>query len=68
MVPISQMGEVFSVPTPLNEAFVDIFSVLCDTDYWHKDRWGGNSANLENIGLTGMTATQIIDYVTIGNK
>ena len=45
LVPISELGRLTGVPTPVIDAFIDLGSVLCETDF------RANGRTLETLGI-----------------
>lgn len=62
LVPLSSLGKMLGVPTPTIDALIHIASLVCKVDY---KKIG---LTVEKLGLAGMTAKQIVNYVTTGNK
>lgn len=56
----SQLGEQLGVATPLMKATVEIGIAISGRDYWQEGR------TLEKCGIKGMSADEIIKYVTEG--
>jgi len=56
----SSLGEALGIPTPTADALIHISSVIHDTDY----RQGGRT--LEKLGLAGLTADALNQYVMEG--
>ena len=61
-VPIASIGEQVKVPTPTMKGLITIASVFNEIDYWRMGR------SAENLGLGGMNAQQMTNYVTLGSK
>ena len=61
-VPISTLGDQLGVPTPAMDTMVNLAQLVIGTDYWRK------GVTAEKLGLKGMTAEQIQEYVTTGEK
>ena len=59
---ISTMGDQLGVPTPAIDTMVSLAQLVIGTDYW------GEGATSETLGLGGMSAAQVIEYVTTGEK
>ncbi len=57
LVPLVSLGNLVGVAAPTIEAIITVASVLNETDYRCEGR------NLERLGLTGMSAEQILNYV-----
>jgi opine dehydrogenase len=60
MVLISELGRLASVKTPVIDAHVTLASAFNETDYWKEGR------TLKKLGLEGMTANQLREYVRKG--
>ena len=65
---IAEMGRALGVPTPVSRGVTDLFKTMLDVDYWKEDKLGNPSANLKTLGLEGLTKTEILKYVTTGEK
>jgi len=61
LVPYSQLGNHINVQTPTTNALIRIASVVCDRNFWSE------SLVLDEIGLTNMTAEEMLEYVTKGS-
>jgi opine dehydrogenase len=59
-VPMASIGEQVQVQTPTIRALITLASVINGTDYWSQGR------TAETLGLSSMSAKQIVDYVTKG--
>ncbi len=57
LVPMSELGEVLGVPTPLIDSIITLGGYVCDADFWTEGR------TLDSLGLADMSAAEIIDYV-----
>ena len=55
----SQLGKKVGVPTPIIDAFINIGSVVCQTDFW-------KGRTLEDLGLAEKKREEIIRYVMEG--
>jgi len=62
LVPMSSLGDLLGVDTPTIDALIHIASVVNEVDYWEM------GLKVEDLGLAGMTAKQILNYVTTGEK
>jgi opine dehydrogenase len=62
LVPLSSLGKMLGVPTPTIDALIHIASLVCKIDYQK------TGLTVEKLGLAGMTAKQIVNYVTTGKK
>jgi opine dehydrogenase len=60
LVPLAALGNLVGVATPITEAIITLASALNETDYQSHGR------NLEQMGLAGMSAEQIVNYVNHG--
>jgi len=60
LVPIASFAQTAGIPTPASRSIVDIACVMYGRDFWAEGR------NMENLGLAGMRAEQILDYVNRG--
>jgi opine dehydrogenase len=60
LVPIASFAQTVGIPTPASRSIVDIACVMYGRDFWTEGR------NMENLGLAGMEAEQILDYVSQG--
>ena len=57
---ISTLGDQLGIPTPAIDTMVDLAQLVIGKDYW------GEGATVERLGLKGMSAAQIKEYVTTG--
>ncbi|MFO7942629.1 MAG: NAD/NADP octopine/nopaline dehydrogenase family protein, partial [Bacillota bacterium] len=57
LVPMSKLGDVFGVETPLINAIITLGSYVCDRDFWSEGR------TLAKLGLDGLDEEGIISYV-----
>ncbi|UCB44740.1 MAG: NAD/NADP octopine/nopaline dehydrogenase family protein [Spirochaetota bacterium] len=57
---LSELGSSLGVPTPVTNGIIDLMGVMLDIDY----REGATT--LEDVGLAGLNAEQIVSYVTKG--
>jgi opine dehydrogenase len=57
---ISTLGDQLGISTPAIDTMVDLAQLVIGKDYW------GEGATAEKLGLKGMTAEQIQEYVTTG--
>lgn len=57
IVPLSELGKVAGVPTPLLDSLITICSLLLHTDFKSEGR------NLDNLGLSGMSKEEIIKFI-----
>jgi opine dehydrogenase len=60
LVPLVSFAQTAGIPTPASRSIVDIACVMYGRDFWAEGR------NMENLGLAGMKAEQILDYVSQG--
>lgn len=60
LVPMASIGRELGVATPAIEALVGIASVVSDTDWWSEGR------TADKMGLKGLSARQMIEYVMEG--
>lgn len=61
-VPWSQLGKQVGVKTPTIDSLIHLVSIIYDIDYFTEGR------TLEKLGLSGMSAEQMINYVNKGAK
>jgi opine dehydrogenase len=59
---ISALGSIAGVPTPLCDGITHVLSVAEGTDFWAQGR------GVQRLGLAGLTKTQVIAYVTSGER
>lgn len=57
---ISDLGDQFDIPTQAIDTMVDLAEIVLQRDFWSE------GASAESLGLGGMTAEQIVDYVMTG--
>jgi opine dehydrogenase len=57
LVPMSNLGRILSVPTPLIDSLINLGCAVCDEDFWQTGR------TLEKIGLAGMSSEELLNYV-----
>ncbi len=57
LVPISQLGDVLEVETPLIDAIITLGGYVCERDFWREGR------TLDRIGLKGMDGETIKAFV-----
>lgn len=57
ILPLSELGKVAGVPTPLFDSLICICSFLLEKDFREDGR------TLDNLGLGGMTKQQIVEYI-----
>jgi len=62
LVPWSMLGKIVGVETSTIDSVVNIYSIIHETDWWKKGR------NATDLGLSGMTVTEIKSYLKTGNK
>ena len=62
LVPWISLGEAVGVDCPLMKGFVNMYSVVHETDWWAVGR------SIEWMGLTGMDRDQILEFVKTGSK
>jgi opine dehydrogenase len=60
IVPMSYLGRMVGVPTPIINGLIELASLINETDYW-KTGW-----TLEKMGIAGMTIDRLKDYVQNG--
>jgi len=60
-VPASRLAASIGVSTPLINAMVEIWGAILGVDYW------GKGLTLEELGLAGLTADQVIRYANTGS-
>jgi opine dehydrogenase len=58
LVPIASFAQTAGIATPASRSIVDMACVMYGRDFWAEGR------NMENLGLAGMKAEQILDYVS----
>lgn len=61
LVPMSSFGRALGIPTPAIDSIVNLACTMCNIDFWHEGR------TVESLGLGGMTAQQMIQYVEQGS-
>ncbi len=61
LVPMSELGEKLSVPTPLIDAIITLGGYVCDRDFRAEGR------TLESLGLADMDADGLLTYVEGGS-
>lgn len=57
---ISDLGDQFDIPTKAIDTMVDLAEIVLQRDFWDE------GVSTESLGLDGMTAEQIVDYVMTG--
>jgi opine dehydrogenase len=60
LVPIASFAQAAGIPTPASRSIIDMACVMYNRDFWAEGR------NMENLGLVGMKAEQILVYVSQG--
>ena len=60
VVPVSTLGGLVGVPTPVMKAIVTIASILNDTDHWKEGR------TMKKLGLAQMSIPEIFEYLKTG--
>jgi opine dehydrogenase len=60
LVPLASFARVAGVPTPTMEALITLAGIVNETDYWQTGR------TVDSLGLAGMNAAEIVQYVTDG--
>jgi opine dehydrogenase len=60
LVPIASFAQTAGIPTPASRSIIDIACVMYGRDFWAEGR------SMGNLGLAGMKAEQILDYVNSG--
>jgi opine dehydrogenase len=58
LVPIASFAQTAGIPTPATRSVVDIACAMYGRDFWIEGR------SMENLGLAGMKAEQILDYIS----
>lgn len=58
----SSIAEQIGVPTPTMDSIINIYSVIHERNWWKEGR------TVEDLGLSGMTAKEMKDYVKTGMK
>ncbi len=64
LVPFMAMGELLDVPVEKMKLVTKLCEEMLDEDFTHSEQ----SRNLENLGLGGMSAEQIVAYAKTGVK
>lgn len=57
-VPLSALGKICNVPTPVIDLFIQLATLICGKDFLKIGR------TAENLGLTGKTTKEVIDLMT----
>lgn len=57
LVPMSELGKMLNVKTPIMDMVINLASYLLKRDFRAEGR------NLEKLGISGMTAKELLDYV-----
>ncbi len=57
---LAELGDSLGVATPVTNSIIEVMGVMLDVDY----REG--ATNLEDVGLAGLNAEQIVTYATEG--
>jgi len=65
---IAELGRALGVSTPVSRGVTDLFKTMLGVDYWKEDKLGNPSANLETLGLDGLTGEEMLEYVATGEK
>ena len=60
LVPMAGIARVLGLPTPATDLFINLASLLNQTDYWSEGR------TAEMLGLAGMSVKQMRKFVTEG--
>jgi opine dehydrogenase len=60
LVPIASFAQTAGIPTLASRSVVDMACMMYGRDFWAEGR------SMENLGLAGMKAEQILDYVNRG--
>lgn len=60
-VPVSRIADSLSIDTPIIDGIVNIMGAMLDTNYWEK------GITLEQLGLSGKSAEEIVTYVNDGS-
>lgn len=58
LVPIASIGEMLGIKCPVSKTLISISSVIFGINFWSQGR------NVENLGLKGMKAKEIIDFIS----
>lgn len=58
LVPISEVGKILGIFTPAIDSIIDLASAIVKVDFRQEGR------NLYNLGLHGMSAEEMIDFVS----
>jgi opine dehydrogenase len=60
LVPMASLGDLLGVHTPVIDSLITIASVINQVDYFKDGR------NVEKMGLTGLSLSNLIDYLNFG--
>ena len=60
IVPMSYLGHMVGVPTPIMNSFIELASIINERDYW-KEGW-----TFEKMGIAGMTIEKSKEYLQNG--
>ena len=58
MVPIASLGDALKVETPALDTMINLAGLINGTDYWREGR------TLEKVGLAGLGAIEMMNYVS----
>jgi opine dehydrogenase len=61
-VPMTRIGDLLGIHTPITKAIVEIMGTMLEIDYWAK------GLTLEKLGLAGFARDQIVRYADTGQK
>ncbi len=61
LVPMSQLGDTLSVPTPLIDAIITLGGYVCERDFWSEGR------TLDTLGVQDMDADELLRFVEDGD-
>lgn len=64
LVPFSELGRAFGVPTPTCDALIEICNAIYQRDF----RKGDDARTLEAMGLAGMSPEEILHFVETGER
>lgn len=62
LVPIASLARLTGVATPGTDAMIHIAGLINAVDYWQQGR------TVETLGLVGLTADEVVQYVTTGKR
>ncbi len=62
LVPWAAIGKILGVPMPITNSCIDIYNIIHETD------WREKGLTADDLGISGMTKEQLINYVRTGKK